>query len=167
MTRRNNGPLQLQLLGLQIIHHPSSFNRKPQLLMSAKPRSLSRRERWTRKHPKSTERNRDNELAAPQHELTVGAVNITNQVERSSTASNADGRATRSASTASEVFSHQSSRLSTNNTSRSSVNPAAGNPKTTSVHVSSVVTSSSVSGNVLLFNPYAYPVISQKLLKRG
>ena len=91
---------------------------------------------------------RDNEPAGPQQELTAGVVDNTTPVQRSSTASNSDGRLTRSASTASEVFSHQSSRPSTNNTSRSSVNPAIGNPKTTSIHASSVATLSSGPANV-------------------
>ena len=91
---------------------------------------------------------RDSEPAGPQQELTAGVVDNTTPMERGSTASNTDGRVTRSASTASEVFSHQSSRPSTNNTSRSSVNPAAGNPKTTTLHVSSTGTLSSVPATV-------------------
>ena len=85
---------------------------------------------------------RDKEQAGPQHELSAGIVDNTTPVDRSSTASNADRSATRSISTVSEVFSHQSSRPSTNNTSRSSANPAAGNPKSSPVSGSSLATSS-------------------------
>jgi hypothetical protein len=81
-----------------------------------------------------------------QDELSAVAVEETTTVERSRTASNADGGATRSESTASEVFSHQSSRPSTNYASRSSAKPTASNQKTSSSQASSAASSSPNSG---------------------
>jgi hypothetical protein len=78
----------------------------------------------------------------PQDELSAGIVDETTTIEQSSTASNADGGATRSESTASEVFSHQSSWPSTKNTSRSSTNPTASHQKTSSSQAPSATSSS-------------------------
>jgi hypothetical protein len=83
-----------------------------------------------------------------QDELSAGVVDESTALERISAVSNADGGATRSESTASEVFSHQSSRLSTNNTSRSSANPTASKQKTSSSQASSAASSSRKLGTL-------------------